>query len=734
MRKLKFRLDRIMFKAKDSDFKICRVYPTDSDVITTNYGNISIKGNMMDLRDDVLYDAVITGEEKSQYGYTYDVIGVVPNGVGEVDDDADMVKFIEVTMSKPLSEKIAIPGICNMIKSYDKDGLSKIKGIGGKTANKILKVWKNLGVNSKFIKKLLQLGFNDKHIHSMQESFLTLEDAINEIEKDPYILMYKRCRIRVDIIDKIAVDGYNVKKDDPRRVKALIFHTINEISSKDFRSYISLQDLVEDDRFNKLLYMTSEALIRTSLNQLIEENRIKRIDNNVGLTHIYDNEMSLIKYIDALSKINDDRFINVDLDKMIDDEEVELGFKLTQEQRHSVKVSILYNFTLIKGNAGTGKTSIVRVTLNILEKLLDHPEFVLCALSGRASQVISKSTDREASTIHRLIGFDGDKEILAEVVVVDELSMVDIDLFRKLLSAINKGTKVIVMGDDKQLPSLQYGKMIQDLLLFEKVKICSLTQVHRQALDSGVINTATDIRTDKCPIDYSGEHTLGKLQDMHIINGGGLLEKAVFKAIELYNKDDIEAMQVLCATNNMCYHVNKYIQNSVKGKGRFISVKANGKIQTNDNKPATYDIYSGDKIIITRNKYNVATLEQFEEGIDGMLPLFNGNIGKVVEIHDDYVILNIQDVDYVLQEDDYDIIQLGYAISCHKSQGGGYDSVVILVEGSFAEDMLVSNEWLYTAVTRAKKECYLYIPYRSLVNGVNKRAVNKKTTFIDLVL
>lgn len=747
MRKIKFTLDKVVFKSSDNDFKICRVYPIDSDVVCTSYGNVSIKGLMTDMRRNVVYNGIISSEEKSEYGYTYQVIGVAPDGIGEVNSDDEMVKFIELSMSKPMAKKINVKGINDIIKNQDIESLSKIKGVGVKTARKIINIWIKLGINSKYITELLSLGFKDNHITSINSSFPNLEIALAEIKKDPYILLYKKCSIRMDVIDKIATEKMNIESDDIRRVKALLYYVINEISYKDFKSYITLRELVDDDRFSNLLHMVGNEVINFSLKELIKDNIIKRIDNNVGLVNIYNNEMELVQNINRISKHKDNRFDDIDIDKMILDEEVKLGFKLTDEQKEAVKVSLSSNFTLIQGNAGTGKTSIVKVVLNIIERVLgSNTTFTLCALSGKASQVVSQSTGRNASTIHRLIGFDEGDKIHTDVLVVDELSMVDIDLFRRLLKSTYTKTKVIVMGDNKQLPSLQYGKMIQDLMLFDDVKIVSLTQVHRQALESGIILVATDIRQDRCPIPTSGEYTLGNLKDMHIINEGSLMNRAIDKAIELYDKDDIENMQVLCATNNMCYKVNRKIQESVIDlDSEYIEVRAIGKITKYGDKIPFYNLHINDKIIIVKNKYNVMTKDEYIAmnndddaipDIQGSNALFNGNIGYIEEINnkDKYVVVNIQGESYVLEENDYKIIQLGYAISCHKSQGSGSNDIIVLLEGSYVENMICSNEWLYTAITRAKKQCYLYSPFGTIINGVKKRAVNKKTTFIDLVL
>src|SRR5699024_9274462 len=161
MKKLEFELDKIMFKSKDNGFTIARVYPLNSKEVSlsiSNYGNISIKGVMCDLNNDIRYECIITDEENSAYGTTYIVSGVRPLGMGSMETDEEMLIFVKAVLGKSIYNKVKeVKGICDIIKNKDISKLLKIKGIGKKVANKIIYKWETEGLNSKFIHELLAM-------------------------------------------------------------------------------------------------------------------------------------------------------------------------------------------------------------------------------------------------------------------------------------------------------------------------------------------------------------------------------------------------------------------------------------------------------------------------------------------------------------------------------------------------------------------------------------------------
>ena len=748
MKKLEFELDKIMFKSKDNGFTIARVYPLNSKDISlsiSNYGNISIKGVMCDLNNDTKYECIITDEEKSTYGTTYIVSGVRPLGMGSMETDEEMLIFVKAVLGKSIYNKVKdVKGICKIIKDKNISKLIKIKGIGKKIANKIIHKWETEGLNSKLIHELLAMGFKEDHIDTISNEYEDLAYAIDRINKNPYILILDNVSIRIQVIDRVAIN-LNIDKNDDRRVSAYIYKSLKDESYRDFRSYIDMDTFKKNKIIVNIINEVGVDKFEEILNDLICNLHIKKIDNNIGLRSVYNNENKLLKEINRIANSKNEYNIS-NIDDRIDEEENIIGIKLTNKQREAVKCCLNNNFNLIKGYAGTGKTTITRIILNILEKSKKDIIIKQCALSGKAAQVLSNATDREANTIHKLLELQGEigkekrKEIDADILVVDELSMVDIGLFKKLLESVRCGVKVICMGDNNQLPSLAFGKLIDDISMIDNVGIVSLTEVHRQALESGIIVSANKIREDEFVSLKDSSYTIGNMKDMFIDTDSretDLKYKVVDKVVELYDKDNKDKVQVICATASLCYSFNKYIQHKlIDTTGKFITVEANGNIPKKNDEVAKYRIFKDDKIMIIRNMYGVDTRESYfgecEEESENNL--YNGNIGSLVEINDRFVVVNINDEEYVIEEDNYDNIQLAYACTCHKLQGSAAEDVIIYLSGNYAEKYLMCNEWLYTAITRSRKRCYLYGNYNDINRGVKTRYLNKKTTFMELIL
>lgn len=748
MKKLEFKLDKTMFKSKDNGFTIARVYPLNNKEISlsiSNYGNISIKGVMCDLNNDVKYECIITDEENSAYGTTYIVSGVRPLGMGSMKTDEEMLIFVKAVLGKAIYNKVKdIKGICKIIKDKNISKLIKIKGIGKKIANKIIHKWETEGLNSKLIHELLAMGFKEDHIDTISNEYEDLAYAIDRINKNPYILILDNVSIRIQVIDRVAIN-LNIDKNDDRRVSAYIYKSLKDESYRDFRSYIDMDTFKKNKIIVNIINEVGVDKFEEILNDLICNLHIKKIDNNIGLRSVYNNENKLLKEVNRIANSKNEYNIS-NIDDRIDEEENIIGIKLTNKQREAVKCCLNNNFNLIKGYAGTGKTTITRIILNILEKSKKDIIIKQCALSGKAAQVLSNATDREANTIHKLLELQGEigkekrKEIDADILVVDELSMVDIGLFKKLLESVRCGVKVICMGDNNQLPSLAFGKLIDDISMIDNVGIVSLTEVHRQALESGIIVSANKIREDEFVSLKDSSYTIGNMKDMFIDTDSretDLKYKVVDKVVELYDKDNKDKVQVICATASLCYSFNRYIQHKlIDTTGKFITVEANGNIPKKNDEVAKYRIFEDDKIMIIRNMYGVDTRESYfgECEEDNENNLYNGNIGSLVEINDRFVIVNINDEEYVIEEDNYDNIQLAYACTCHKLQGSAAEDVIIYLSGNYAEKYLMCNEWLYTAITRSRKRCYLYGNYNDINRGVKTRNLNKKTTFMELIL
>lgn len=331
----------------------------------------------------------------------------------------------------------------------------------------------------------------------------------------------------------------------------------------------------------------------------------------------------------------------------------------------------------------------------------------LCAPTGRAAQRMTESTGMEAVTIHRLLDFrpcangvvhkDAKNPIVADLIVVDEMSMTDTELMSIFLQAVQDGTLVLLVGDIYQLPSVGPGDVLHDIIFSEKVPVFRLTKVYRQAGDSPIVTNANKIN--------DGHTDLVENEDFEIIivqSDEELKDKILELTTQYYNPDKPFDMQILAPSKKYdagTKNLNKVIQEAVNpGKKGFVFGDT------------TYRV--GDKIIMLNNNYGHG--------------YFNGDVGYVVAIDDNGVTVNILDVEIVITKGMMEDMSLAYGVTVHKSQGSEYPLAICALPKSPA-NMLVRNLF-YTAVTRAKKKVIVVAVDGSVQASVRNNQTGKRKT------
>ena len=394
-----------------------------------------------------------------------------------------------------------------------------------------------------------------------------------------------------------------------------------------------------------------------------------------------------------------------DVKNGIDQAEKEQGFVLTEEQRDIVLNSLNDNVCIIVGFAGTGKTTISRALLNIYK----HANYSIscCALSAKAAQRITEATGFKSSTIHRLLGFspkgfecNHQNPLSSDVILVDEGSMINSYVFHALLSAIKEGAKVIICGDNRQLPPIGYGNIFGDLLTkTDNFSISRLTKVLRQAEKSGILMDANKIRSGQYPIEQPELKIVnGELQDMTYMfrdSREGLQNIAVKTFLKAIEQDGMDEVVIITPRKEHCENssleINKKIIDILFDKHERCM------------KFGQREYYVGCKVMQMDNNY--------EKNV------FNGEIGYITDIRDvqdgkektvQFVVefkLNDQVKTVVYNRSELEQLDLAYAMTVHKSQGSGYKTVIIITD--MTHYTLLDTCLLYTAITRAKKRCLL---------------------------
>ena len=383
----------------------------------------------------------------------------------------------------------------------------------------------------------------------------------------------------------------------------------------------------------------------------------------------------------------------------------------------------------VTGN--TGKSSIVSGILNVLSSYSSKQ----CALSGKASVNLTQNTGKEGFTIHRLLEYTPKEGFLrnennpleTHIVILDEVSMVDVKLFNSLVKAIPNGAKLILLGDSGQLESMGIGNLMKDLINSGVVPIVNLDKIHRQAEKSAIITNSIDIWNGKQIIDkdFIGIETRGELQDLtlDITDSKEDTAKNVMKHFKkLYpTVDDIMDLQVIVP---------------VKERGECCVVKLNNAIQQHirevnncsDDEECisvgNYELYKGDKVINVRNNYDTKT--PFGEEC----PIMNGNFGIIASIENNSIVVNFEKIgEVIITSEHLKYIELGYVATTHKLQGSGIKKVICGLDSSHYT--MLSKEMLYTMLTRAKEYCVLCGDNKAIRKAITINKTRYKQTFLE---
>ena len=386
---------------------------------------------------------------------------------------------------------------------------------------------------------------------------------------------------------------------------------------------------------------------------------------------------------------------------------------------------------VITGGPGTGKTTIIHTIIQIFKS--SGMEVVLAAPTGRAAKRMTETTGIEAKTIHRMLGvayadddngrqkFDKNETepIEADVIIIDEVSMVDMQLFNNLLKAIEPGTRLILVGDANQLPSVAAGNVLKDIIKSEKIKVVRLTEIFRQARESAIIMNAHKINSGEEPV-MNGKNT-----DFFFVNAQ-YAPKVPGKIVELITKrlpkftgvDSFSDMQVLTPMRKGdigAAGLNKTLQ-------KALNPPSDGK---KEYETSSCTFREGDKVMQIKNNYNISWKIENRLGkvIDDGTGIYNGDMGIIKSINKQAETITVLFDDMrqaVYEFTALDELELAYAVTIHKSQGSEYPVVIIPIHSG--PPMLMSRNLLYTAVTRAKK----FVIIVGLKSSVNRMVANDR--------
>lgn len=586
------------------------------------------------------------------------------------------------------------------IIQYNPERLTEVPGIGGAKAEIIAESFIDQRVVKNVMIFLQKYGISVSY--GMKIYKLYGQEAVRLISENPYCLAEDIDGIGFKKADEIA-QKMGVVKASPYRLAAGIKYVLHQYTGSG-HTYIEK---------HQLIYLASERLgveveaVESELGELIVKGEvfftILNHEEVIFPTHLYDAEKGVFTKLLALNDAPY-KLIEKNIESMIEEYGQEEEIALDPLQSEAIKNSVENGVMVITGGPGTGKTTIIKGIIKLFES--HNFSLLLAAPTGRAAKRMTEATHRESKTIHRLLeysyvegmgqGFNKHKDnpLIADVIIIDEVSMVDAVLMNHLLGAIPLGTRLILVGDADQLPSVGAGNVLSDIIESEMIYTVRLEEIFRQGQESMIVTNAHKINRGEDPLLNE------KDQDFYFIHKKS--HKEIVETIrglckdrlpDYYNLDPIKDIQVLSPMKNSdigTLNLNKVLQESLNPK----SPQKEEKVFPS----RTYR--EGDKVMQVRNNYDLEW--QLDNGTQGK-GVYNGDIGIITMVDTRDRVLEVLFDDSkrcVYTFDQLDDLILAYAATVHKSQGSEFKVVIMPI--SYGPPLLLSRNVLYTAITRAK--------------------------------
>lgn len=689
---------------EDGEFAIisCQVKKTiqGNPKIDKDWGTIVIKGNVPPILSGKGYYLIAqeTYDERFK-NYSYDV--------SHIAEETTELEIIEMALREVTSESLAdkilkLDKVEDIFTNGNTTALQEVNGIGQIMAVKIMEKYQEKIKYGEFLLRLSALGLTSRMLNILIDRFGNYETIYNKVKENPYMLIDNVNGIGFTRADELARE-FGVAENSPKRVRAYVLNYLKN-ESLEGKSFVLTTDVLNSLRSqtNEIAYPISKEVVGKVFNQMKEAEELWWNENKsiLALAYIRQIEENIARHFKRLINADVERNIS-DWEAVVSTIEKKNGFKYTNEQYNGIETILKNNVVLVTGLAGTGKTSVLQPMTNILVDQ-QKKSILQVALAGKASQRMQEVTGYPAMTIHRGLNFDPKtgkfihdefNKMTNDIYILDEASMVDAKLFESLIQAIPTGAKFVIVGDYGQLPPIGFGQVFLDLIESGKVPVVKLTEIHRQAEKSAVITEAREVRGANHIVDFGRDiiETRGELQDfdLHVLKSKDLLMKQILKTFqEKVKENDIMETQVVVATkvrgDLSAFKINTKIKsliNPIQDLDMFFESRVDAKHK--------YKISVGDKIIITENYYQAEIFCTDTETTKGAI--FNGNLGTVVDIWLDCVILDIIGVGLVkIPKSKYYIIDLGYAITCHKCIVG--DTLILTQNGLKTIKDVVDNE------------------------------------------
>ena len=699
--------ERLLFEAPDSDYRVFRLHDEDDDATytVTGHGTKPLVGDRLEVKGHWV--------QHKRYGRQFAADGwsrIIPESVDGIE------RFLGSGAVKGMGPALAHRVVAAFGKDTmavlekDPQRLLEVEGIGPKKlavitesfyeekqVNDIAYDLEQHGVAGRYASRLLQKYGDDVHY---------------VLTEEPYRMIAEIDGIGFKTADQIAL-AYGMDRQDPQRLSAGLTYVLRTMTQN---GHVCIPDteLVRRAAF----ILQADALgLHDILREAIEVGQLCTADFEgtlyVYTPEAYEEEEYIAGRIGEMGNMKPlpmKTHVQLFLDRWQDARH----FELADKQREAVEKSLQSGMTVITGGPGTGKTTVVQTIIRLAEQ--EGLRILLCAPTGRAAKRLAETTQRKAKTIHRLLVPDGHvgamqvfeynetKMLPADLVIVDEVSMLDMEMMYHLLSALKPQCRCILVGDADQLPSVGAGAVLHDIIASGQVPVVRLDTIFRQKEGGRIVTNAHLINSGRLPV--VNEDAEFRFVEIESEADGAEKISALYNS-ELLETGDKFAVQVLspmyknpCGVDNL----NQLIQE------RF-NPPAEGKAELKG-KNVVFRV--GDKVMQKHNDY--------EKGV------FNGDMGEIFAIQKDMVYVRYPEQDVKYEGQEVDEITLAYAITVHKSQGSEYHTVIMVLVNSHA--IMLQRNLFYTAVTRAKRKVILVGTKRAVQTAVQNQRTSRRFTLL----
>lgn len=730
------------------DYKIYAV-DVDKDIYPeikfTKYGNATILGEIHELGIGIEYE-IKAVEQNTKYGHSYKVLNIRRN---KPQSASDMYIFLQeiLTLNQAQTLYEVYPDIVDRVMNNNLDDidLNKLHGIKEYTFNIIKdKIVENFCLAELVVEfqGLLSLPMLKK----LYEKYTSITMIKKKLREDPYKCLCGLARVGFITADGILLELEKVSNDNVKNGKPAIIEFETELKTSKHRCLSCMLHLLEKNEEDGHTLMSINDL-RNQCMKLVPACAKHFVDCMKHESIYYDKDSMIVslKSTYEIEKYIAERIVtglantrnrwDFDYKKY----HIVNGCELSDEQLEIVKNICKYNVCILNGAGGTGKSFSTQAVINMLKE--NNKSFRLFSPTGKAAKVLSDYTKEQATTIHRGLGYmppdtwtyNEEHKLDCDALIIDEFSMTDIFLFKRILDAVDfNRTKLLMIGDNAQLPSVSCGNLLHDFMESNIIPTVTLTNVFRYG-EGGLMKVATDVRF--CKEYLTGVNSqftwFGTNKDYAFVNVGS--DIMVKNAVALYSKllsqgyktEDIQVLTAYKKGDVGTLVINNAIQKVANPNyGSSECMKVGDTVY-----------FKGDLVIQNVNNYHAQLFVDDDYGFDEDLKetfIANGETGIVKDVFQNYLLIDFDGVTVKYYRNDMQMVGLGYCITIHKSQGSSIKVVILLTPQSHT--YMLNSNLVYVGLTRMKEKCFHLGNVDTVNLAVKKKANFARNTFMQKLI